>query len=84
MSPSGDAGDRLKSQLAAIQAKRHIARRKAYRRSRLERYRAELMMLADAGASSRELALWLREYKRVKIHWTTVNRMVSRWRKEEG
>ena len=74
----------LQNQLAQIQAQRKAARRKPYRRSRLERHRAELLALARAGASHRDLALWLREYKRVKVHPTTVGRALAKWTPPEA
>lgn len=51
--------------LAASQ--RIMARRRRYTTSRLDRYRAELVALRKAGASPAELALWLRQSKRVVV-----------------
>ena len=36
--------------------------------------------LAAAGASSYDLALWLRQHKRTKVHPTTVWRALKHWR----
>lgn len=71
--------DTLDQQLTHVQAQRRIARRQPFRRSRLERYRAELLALAERGASHRDLALWLRQFKRVKVHPTTVGRALAKW-----
>jgi len=74
------AGDELKVQLAAVRNVRRIARRGRRARSRLDRYRAEIETLTKAGASSYDIALWLRKFKRIKVHPTTVWRALKRWR----
>jgi hypothetical protein len=72
--------DELKNQLAQVRTIRRTARRKPHARSRLDRYRAEIETLAAAGASSYEIALWLRQFKRTRVHPTTVWRSLKRWR----
>ena len=52
-------------------------REQRYSRSRLNCYRAELIVLDDEGASLRDLAAWLRQYKRVKEHPTTIARRLA-------
>ena len=53
--------------------------RKRWRRSPLERYRAELVALREAGASYENLARWLAQQKpAVKVHLTTVRRYLMR------
>ena len=74
----------LMNQLDQVHAERRLARRKRRIRSRLDRYRAELEELASAGASSYDLALWLRQFKRTKVHPTTVWRALARWRRAPG
>lgn len=74
------AGDELKAQLATVRAIRRIARRQHRARSRLDRHRAEIESLAEAGASSYDIALWLRKFKRMRVHPTTVWRAIKRWR----
>ena len=74
----------LMNQLDQVHAERRLARRKRRVRSRLDRYRAELEALASAGASSYDLALWLRQFKRTKVHPTTVWRALTRWRRPPG
>ena len=55
------------------------SRRKAhYRRSRLHKCRAELVALAKAGASLRQLALWLQRDKRIKISHTSIMRYLKK------
>lgn len=60
---------------------RHVcqARRKlAYRRSRLSKYRAELVALVKAGASLRQLAIWLKRNKRITISHTSILRYLKK------
>lgn len=74
------ADEELKSQLATVRAIRQTARHRRHVRSRLDRHRAEIEDLAKAGASSYDIALWLRRFKRTKVHPTTVWRALKRWR----
>lgn len=60
--------------LDAMRAHRNAARKKRYRSSKLTRYRAELVALHRAGASYRELALWLRRNHRLRADPTTIRR----------
>jgi hypothetical protein len=71
--------DELKSQLETVQARRAEARRQRWRGSRLDRYRAELTALRKLGASWRDLALWLRQYKRIRVNPATVGRRLAFW-----
>ena len=70
----------LQAQLQAVRAARIEARRQRYRRSRLDRFRAEIETLANAGASHRDIQLWLRQFKRTKVDARTVGRALARWR----
>ena len=76
------ASEELKIQLAAVRNVRRTARRERRARSRLDRHRAEIEALAEAGASSYDVALWLRRFKRTKVHPTTVWRVLKRWREQ--
>lgn len=69
----------LARQLRAVRTLRTEARRQRFRRSRLDRYRAELAELAAQGASLADLAVWLRKFKRVKVHPTTIGRRLLSW-----
>ena len=60
--------------LDAMRAHRSVVRRRRYRASKLTRYRAELVTLHRAGASYRELALWLRRDHRLRADPTTIRR----------
>ena len=72
--------EQLAAELEAIRGLRQVARRRRRQRSRLDRYRAEIESLASAGASSYDIALWLRKFKRTRVHPTTVWRALRRWR----
>ena len=74
--------ERLAGELEVVRGLRQVARRRRGRRSRLDRYRAEIESLASAGASSYDIALWLRKFKRTRVHPTTVWRALRRWRGE--
>jgi Fe2+ or Zn2+ uptake regulation protein len=73
------ASDDLMRQLAAVRSTRRIARHTRHARSRLDRHRAEIEALIAAGASTYDIALWLRQFKRTKVHPTTVWRALKRW-----
>ncbi|MDY0040911.1 MAG: hypothetical protein RBS57_11425 [Desulforhabdus sp.] len=61
-----------------IRALRIRARRQRYRKSRLERYRAELAAMRKAGASCGDLAIWLRVTHRCKINRSSVDRYLKK------
>lgn len=63
----------LDEQLAALRCRRNIARRRRRYRSRLERFRAELVELRRLGASIAELTAWLHG-QRCRISHSTVLR----------
>lgn len=64
-------------ELQQIRQHKRLRQRKVYRQSRLNRYRAELVALRKAGASYRELVLWLRKNKRIKMTHTSVMRYLA-------
>lgn len=65
------------AELLHIRQFKRLAKRPKYAVSRLNRYRAELVALRQAGASYRELVLWLRQKKRLKTTHTTVRRYLK-------
>lgn len=69
-----DATDELKK----IRHHKSVLRRKIYQQSRLTKLRAELVSLRSEGASFREIALWLRHTKRIKVTHTTVMRYLEK------
>lgn len=60
--------------LAAMRQRKVDLRKVPFRHSTLSKWRAELVRLRIAGASYRELAVWLRTTKRRKYAATTVRR----------
>ena len=76
--------DELTQQLEAVRSQRATARRQRFTRSRLDRHRAQIETLAEQGASWRDIAAWLRQYKRIKVHPTTVGRRLAHWRQAES
>ena len=64
----------VQSILDAMRAQKAVTRRRRYRASKLTRYRAELVALYRAGASYREMALWLRRGHRLRADPTTIRR----------
>jgi hypothetical protein len=61
-----------------IRARRAEARRKLYRKSRLDKYRVELVAMKQAGASCADLAEWIRVNHRCKINRSTVARYLQK------
>jgi hypothetical protein len=61
-----------------IRARRAEARRRLYRRSRLDRYRAELVAMRQAGASCADLVEWLRVKHRCRINRSSVDRYLKK------
>ena len=53
-------------------------RRKMYRKSRLDKYRAELVAMQQAGASCADLAEWLRVSHRCRMHRSSIDRYLRR------
>lgn len=75
--------DDLLQQLENIRAERALKQKRRRLRSPLAHYRAEILYLAEAGASHEDIRLWLSTYKQIKVHATTVGRVLKRWREEE-
>lgn len=67
-----------KETLTNIQQYRRTIRRQRYARSKLQRYRAELVQLRQAGASYGDLIMWLKKEKRMKTTHTTVMRFLKK------
>jgi len=66
------------SELEIVRQHLGIRRRKSYHRSRLAKLRTEIVSLRKAGASYREITLWLRRIKRIKTTHTTVMRYLEK------
>jgi len=74
----GDETFDARAEVERIRARRAEARRKLYRRSRLDRYRAELVAMKRAGASCADLAEWLRVQHRCKVNRSTIDRYLKK------
>lgn len=66
------------AEVERIRTRRTEARRKLYRKSRLDKYRAELVAMREAGASCADLAEWLRLNHRYKVHRSSIDRYLRR------
>jgi len=65
------------AEVERIRTRRAVARRNHYRKSRLDRSRAELVAMRRAGASCADLAEWLR-IRRCRIHRSSIDRYLKR------
>ena len=74
LNATGLAPANLFAKLEAVRERRRLARRTRYRRSKLDRYRAELVSLRRMGASYRDMAMYLRHEHRRRVDPTTVRR----------
>ena len=66
-------------EISNIRIRRAEARRRRYRKSRLDKYYTELIAMHQAGASLAELAEWLRIKHRCRVHRSSIGRWVKRW-----
>lgn len=66
------------AEVERIRARRAEARRKLYRKSRLDKYRAELVAMKQAGASCADLAEWLRVNHRCKVNRSSIDRYLRK------
>ena len=65
------------TELEALRRQTGEIRRRRYTRSRLDRYRGELLLLHRGGASVAELQRWLRA-RRIRVVHSTVARWIAR------
>lgn len=66
------------AEVGRIRSRRAEARRKHYRKSRLDKYRAELVAMKQAGASCADLAEWLRVNHRCKVNRSSIDRYLRK------
>ena len=66
------------AEVEIIRARRAEARRKLYRKSRLDKYRAELVAMKQAGASCADLVEWLRVNHRCKVNRSSIDRYLKK------
>lgn len=69
--------DNLTAELTAIRQQRRMARRRRYYKSRLDRYRAEIVCLRQAGATLTDIAIWLRR-RRCRVAPSTISRYLAK------
>ena len=67
------------AEAARLRAQTHARRRPRYRRSRLDRYKRELLALRDEGCTTAELQRWLYAH-RIRVQHATV----ARWLRRHG
>lgn len=77
MSRTDETFDPL-AELNRIKAFRNESRRKRYRKSCLDKHRAELVAMREAGASCADLVEWLRLCHRRKVHRSSVDRYLRK------
>lgn len=77
MSKSDETFDPV-AEVESIRARRAEARRKLYRKSRLDKYRAELVAMKQAGASCADLVDWLRVNHRCKVNRSSIDRYLKK------
>lgn len=65
------------AEVAKLKLHTRTIRKTRYSKSRLDRYRGELITLHQEGATIAELQRWLRA-KRIKTAYSTVHRWVSK------
>ncbi|ENQ8650502.1 hypothetical protein ACEQ8A_004189 [Vibrio fluvialis] len=72
----------VQSELSALKAQTQTIRKRSYstRKSRLDKYKYQLLELHQAGATGAELQRWLRTNKRIKVAHSTV----LRWLEKHG
>ena len=66
-----------RTELAELRRQTAEIRRRRYTKSRLDRYRGELLQLQRNGASVAELQRWLRDH-RIRVVHSTVARWVTK------
>jgi len=70
-------------QFMSLRQQRRSARRRRYRRSRLDKYRSDIEFIQAAGGSWRDISIWLRKFRRTNVHPTTVGRALAKWQEKE-
>jgi hypothetical protein len=69
----------LLQELTRIQNKRRRGREKYFRPSRLDPYRTQIQILANAGGSREDIRIWLRQNAKVDVSGSTISRALQRW-----
>jgi IS30 family transposase len=61
-----------------LETVRALRARKRHRKSKLDKYRDEIMALVNEGASANDIVIFLREYKRMKVSVSSITRYLER------
>lgn len=72
----------LQAQLADVQRVREVGQKQPFRKSKLDRYRPQILLLHATGASFRDIQVWLRRYRRLRVSPSTIFRVIQRWKDE--
>ncbi len=62
---------------ARLEANTKAIRKKIYRKSRLDKYKSELLSLREEGVKPAKLKRWLQE-RRIKVELSTVTRWLAK------
>ena len=70
----------VQDELSALKSQTKAIRKRSYsaRKSRLDKYKFELLELKKSGATCSELQRWLRQRKRIKVAHSTVLRWIEK------
>ena len=79
---SRDKIETLTRQIAEIRRKADDAKRRRRRKSKLDKYRDEILFMKDAGASLSEIRAWLKQ-KGSSAARSTVFDALKKWRSSE-
>ena len=63
--------------LQAVKEHRAMRRRQQFRKSKLDRFRAEIVALKKSGASGQDIVTWLKMKHRLKINRSSVVRYLA-------
>lgn len=75
--------DELKLQLRQVREERKAKLQNRRRRSKLDRYKGELIAMHEGDASEAEMAHWLATRKQLKVHPVTIGRRLRHWQQEQ-
>ncbi len=67
----------VQNELETLQKQTQIIRKRRFSKSRLDKFKGELLLLKDSGASTAELQRFLRT-KKIKVAWSTVYRWLEK------
>lgn len=74
------------SELAELRAETAVRRKRSYaqRKSRLDRYHGEIVLMYEGGGSIREIQRWLRKKKAIRVAESTVHRWIKNKEVDRG